>query len=71
MAAEKEGLMVDDAIAKANWRVLFQHHVTVIAKQRGIPMPRGWEFMLPDTPVTEAIVQAYHEGAEGFRKRGH
>lgn len=61
--------MIDDDAARANWWALFEQHVTVVARQSGVSMPHGWAFKLPDTPVTRAVVQAYHEGAEGFRAK--
>lgn len=60
--------MVDDPQALEAWKRKLEEHVTVIMHRRGAVAGR---FQLADGPVVAALVQAYHEGVEGLRKRGH
>lgn len=60
-----ESMMIDDEEARTAWRKRFEEHVTAIMEQMGYV----GRFELADTPVTAAMVQAYHEGVERLRKR--
>jgi len=63
-------LMVDDAEVRAVWRARLAVHLRAIQKQRGLNAVLMPDLERVDTPFTAALVQAYHEGIEGLRKRG-
>ena len=63
-------LMVDDDEAAKRWIAAFEEHVTAVALEMGVRRP-SWRLSLPDTPTIRAMAQAYHEGIEGLRTRGH
>lgn len=67
-------LMVDDDDAFAAWEAKLQAHVNAVLQQRGITWVH-WFIRNDESPadreVSRALVQAYHEGVEGLRKRGH
>lgn len=64
-------MMVDDDEARANWRARLAVHLRAIMKERGLNAVLLPDLERVDTPFTAALVQAYHEGIEGLRKRGH
>jgi len=61
--------MVDDSDARRRWRERLAAHVTAIMADRGMKAAQP-DLERVDTPFTAALVQAYHEGIEGLRKRG-
>lgn len=63
-------MMVDDDVARANWRARLALHCQAIMKERGLNRVLLPDLERVDTPFTAALAQAYHEGLEGARKRG-
>lgn len=63
-------MMADDPQARAAWRAKLAAHLRAITKERGIHGALLPDLERVDTPFTAALVQAYHEGIEGLRKRG-
>lgn len=58
-------MMIDDEQARVTWQRKFEEHVTAILREQG----HSGRLRLVDTPMTAAMVQAYHEGVERLHKR--